>query len=293
LAQRVLIIKTGRSETFAESSSSSPSLGDVLRTTVLLNAFAGDQVFFLTSKAAAPLLKHHPLLACLLTEDESIEQLPADLDTIVNLERSPQWVDFTAKAPAKRKLGFSASEQSFELAPGSNWQQGLFALIGRPWQGEDYGFHHPAAKTPEAHEIGLNWRVGPKWPQKSMSLEKWQELDRRLSLEHSVSWQRGFDQIEEYIAWIASCRTLITTDSLGLHLALAMKKNVIGLFGPTDDAQVHFYGRGRAIRAGAANRHCVDAISLDNVMEALREVQSPQRLRTRARADVTCEVATS
>jgi heptosyltransferase II len=297
LAKKVLIIKTGRSETFAESTSSSPSLGDVLRSTVLLNAFAAHEIHFLTSKEALPLLEFNPLLASVFVEREPLDRLPENLDAIVNLEKSPEWVKFTAKSAAKAKFGFTETARSFDLALGRTWQEGLYSLIDRNWQGEDYVFHHPAALVPETQAIGLNWCVGPKWPEKSMSREKWQQLHTILSREHRVSWQRGFDRLDEYIAWIASCRTLITTDSLGLHLALAMKKNVIGLFGPTSADQVHFYGRGRALAVSGKDRRCIEAISLDNVLEALDAIQpanrriSPKKLEKRV--EQKCEVAPS
>ncbi|HLO64387.1 MAG TPA: glycosyltransferase family 9 protein, partial [Azonexus sp.] len=41
------------------------------------------------------------------------------------------------------------------------------------------------------------------------------------------------NDIEDYIDWINSCRLLVTNDSLGLHLALALGKPVVALFGPT------------------------------------------------------------
>ena len=47
-----------------------PSLGDVLRATVLLHAFAGDEVTWMTSRAAAPLLTGNRHIARTLLDDE-------------------------------------------------------------------------------------------------------------------------------------------------------------------------------------------------------------------------------
>jgi len=43
----------------------------------------------------------------------------------------------------------------------------------------------------------------------------------------------------------------VSSDSLGLHICLALKKNVIGLFGPTPAIEVYMYGCGIAVTARA------------------------------------------
>ena len=50
-----------------------------------------------------------------------------------------------------------------------------------------------------------------------------------------------------YMDWINSASVIVSNDSLGMHLGIAMGKNVLGLFGPTTDTEVHFYGKGKAI----------------------------------------------
>ncbi len=53
---KILIIKLGYSETIDIEISRSTSLGDVLRTSVILYPFAGDHVTWLVDEAAYPLL---------------------------------------------------------------------------------------------------------------------------------------------------------------------------------------------------------------------------------------------
>ena len=45
--------------------------------------------------------------------------------------------------------------------------------------------------------------------------------------------------MQEYMYWIGSCGKIVSTDSLGLHIALAMEKPLVGLFGPTPSSEVH------------------------------------------------------
>jgi len=47
--------------------------------------------------------------------------------------------------------------------------------------------------------------------------------------------------------WINSGKTIVTVDTLGMHLGIALKKEVFALFGPTSAYEVDFYGRGKAI----------------------------------------------
>ena len=53
--------------------------------------------------------------------------------------------------------------------------------------------------------------------------------------------------IHPYIDWLNKSKLIITNDSLGLHLAIALKKKILGLFGPTHPREIYFYGRGKAI----------------------------------------------
>ena len=100
-------------------------------------------------------------------------------------------------------------------------------------------------KSKIKYDIGLNHHIGLKWPTKQWGSDNWEDLETRLiSQDYKVSRQKGLKNIEHYIDWLNSCRLIITHDSLGLHLALAMKKKVIVLYGPTYWSEVYMYDRG-------------------------------------------------
>lgn len=61
---------------------------------------------------------------------------------------------------------------------------------------------------------------------------------------YTIDWQKGLDNLYQYINWINSCRLLVTNDSLGMHLAIALKKRLVALFGPSSHKEVYLYGRG-------------------------------------------------
>jgi heptosyltransferase-2 len=275
----VLLVKTGETETFADGVSIVPSLGDVLRATVLLHAFAGDEVTWVTSRSAAPLLHGNPRVARALVDDDISEAELAGFDVLVNLERGDRWIAWATRAAIPVKFGFTSSSAA-RLERGAGWQQGLYSLIDRPWRGEEYVMGEVTPSHRSA--VGLNWQVGGRWPTKAWPLERWQRLAAALGAHCAVSWQEGFDDLHHYMRWIAGCASLVTTDSLGMHLAIAMKKPVLALFGPTPQWEVDFYGRGRWLapppgdfacapcRSPTCSNpiHCMAALPVERVLSA-------------------------
>lgn len=92
--------------------------------------------------------------------------------------------------------------------------------------------------------------------------------------------------IYKYIDWLNSCKLIVSNDSLGLHLGLALKKKVVGLFGPTSEKEVYFYKRGEAIvpekdlkcrSCFEANclkydNSCIDLISPEQVYDSIKQL---------------------
>ena len=85
--------------------------------------------------------------------------------------------------------------------------------------------------------------------------------------------------------WIHSCKSIITNDSLGLHLAIAMQKKTVALFGPTSPHEVYLYKNGKKIIAPDICGHmpclkptcqftepCMKAISAQTVNEETRRL---------------------
>ena len=53
--------------------------------------------------------------------------------------------------------------------------------------------------------------------------------------------------IRQFQALLGRCSVVVTGDSLGMHLAIAEKRPVVVLFGPTCAQEIELYGRGEAI----------------------------------------------
>lgn len=80
---------------------------------------------------------------------------------------------------------------------------------------------------------------------------------------------------------VAACDVVLTGDSLGMHMAIALKKYVVAWFGPTCAHEIDLYGRGEKILSKAPcapcwkrvcdqPTMCYDLVPIHDVMEALK-----------------------
>jgi heptosyltransferase-2 len=137
-------------------------------------------------------------------------------------------------------------------------------MVGSKWQGEIPVIgYKPESKV--IYDIGFNFNVGDKWPIKAWPMEYWKELEALIGKKYSVSWQQGLKSIEEYIEWVNSCSLLVTNDSLGLHIAHALDKRIVALFGPTLSSEVYVK---RGVKLLPAREYdCLPCLSTECVRE--------------------------
>jgi heptosyltransferase-2 len=73
--------------------------------------------------------------------------------------------------------------------------------------------------------------------------------------------------IEDYIEWINSCKIIVSNDSLGIHLAMAMNKKIVGLFGPTPAKEMPPYKNAVWIQ-----KEKMEDITIQEVTKAIKEI---------------------
>ena len=278
---KILIIKLGYSETLDAEISRKSSLGDVLRTTVLLHAFKDDDVTWLVDEHAFPLLEGNPFIEQILIFDliSVLQLMSEEFDMIINFEKVPGICALAGKINAWKHAGFrfdsrkgvakayDGAEDILSMCLNINekrtgkvyWQQALMEMIGKKWSGEEYILGYKP-KSSEIFDVGFNQKVGKKWPNKAWPEGYWHELSDLLANKYTFSWQQGVEDIKDYIEWINSCRLIVTNDSLGLHIALALKKKVVALFGPTAHSEIYMYNRGVIVLPEKSDYDCLPCL---------------------------------
>jgi len=155
--------------------------------------------------------------------------------------------------------------------------------------------------------IGLNPGSGSRWPNKRWPLQSWQalaslvltrwpnaavvllggpnedQLIERLQsgLPRGRVFSTGCDNpVRDFAALVDQLDLVVTGDTLALHLALALRKQVVGLFGPTSATEIESYGRGNWLtpESGCACFYrksctqpvpCLESILPERVLEAV------------------------
>jgi heptosyltransferase-2 len=305
---KVLIIKIGWVEVLDNRFEDSISLGDVFRCTSLLHLYKNDFVTWVTDQTALPLLSDIKYIKRLLPYNlNTVLQLQKEyFDIVINLEKVAGVCALADSINAWKKFGFRlnpitgdveayhgaqsildiSKNQKTKKGLDKTFQDFLFELVGAKWNKEEYILGY-TPKTKEVYDIGLNHIIGAKWPTKQWGDNNWKKLEEILKRKWTVSWQKGLNNIEEYIDWINSCRLIITNDSLGLHLALALKKKVVAIFGPTFSNEIYMYERGTKILPPIKRdcipcmkpvckykKRCIEYITVDSVVKEVENLLS-------------------
>ncbi len=304
--RKILIIKLGYSETLDRMLGLTTSLGDVLRTTFILHYFKGCDVSWLVDEKAVPLLEGNEYIKRILFyNDRTLSELGhEEFDDVINFEKMPEICYFSDSLKAKRRFGFRVDGGDKGLIEISRniekkrsntryWQEILAEAIGEKWNEERYLLGYKP-RSQIRYDIGFNWATSSKWNNKMWPRDYWEELGRLFKSRYSISWQQGMEDIYNYIDWINSCRVIVTSDSLGFHLSLALDKKVVCMFGPTSHREMCFYGNGAYLLPESPydclpclkplcdkERQCMEYISPDRVKE---RVENELKEYTSARA---------
>ncbi len=251
--RNVLIIKTGFSEFLDLGISTTVSLGDVLICTAILHLYKKDHVTWVTSWSARKLLKDNPYIQELLIfGPEAIQKiLNSNYDILVNLEKDIGICTFLCGIHARRRYGFYFNNRIHDIATRKRSTRYLLAgqenhrdiqktgleilyeTVNKKWRGQGLVLNRCRKSRPK-YDIGFNYSVGSKWPTKAWPTDRWKHLEEILKDKYSISWQQGHKNINRYIDWIDSCRLIVTSDSLGQALGLALDKKIVTLYGPTN-----------------------------------------------------------
>lgn len=156
--------------------------------------------------------------------------------------------------------------------------------------------------------IGLNTSAGKRWQLKKLDIKKTVELANKLNKElkrkiilfggkqenernKEIVKKVNFNIIDagcdnsllDFAALINLCNIIVTSDSLALIIAIALKKKIVCFFGPTSSAEIELYGRGRKIvpkiecvccykKKCDKKPNCMDLIKIEDIFNAVKEL---------------------
>ena len=158
--------------------------------------------------------------------------------------------------------------------------------------------------------IGLNTGAGGRWKYKKLTEEKTAELALQLqqAFGAKVILFGGPEEMERnkkimhltgnkvidagchhsllaFAALLDLCSILISSDSLAMHIGIALKKQVIAFFGPTPSAEIELYGRGAKLIGHVpcivcylsdcdVRPTCMDTITPKEIIEQVKQLIS-------------------
>lgn len=155
--------------------------------------------------------------------------------------------------------------------------------------------------------IGLNTGAGIKFETKQWPAEKYlklieivseklganifllggkREAELNSSLEqnskHKIYNTGNDNSLLEFAGFISMMDIVVSSDTLGMHLAIAQEKKVVTLFGPTCPQEIDLYGRGTKLYAGVDcspcykqtcdDMKCMDEITPDLVSNEIQKL---------------------
>ncbi len=279
-----IIIKTSYSK--IPNGELKSNLGDLIRTSILLNLIKGD-FLWITDQKSKNLLKYFIDPERIFNFEEAIKSDRISVNNIYNIDNYVPNKELLEKLKGNwhgyiyngKKL-FPQNELIEAITPyglspiKKSWQELLTEGVGFRWEQQDYPV--PKIDTKETSDIGFNWHVQQDWTSKMWPEKNWKKLEKILEKEYSISWQQGLNNFDGYMQWLSSCKTIITCETLGLHLASALRKKVLAVVGPMENTEFP-YGRVTLIKP--KNKGCMPCNSPNCLYEkSCMEDITPERV---------------
>jgi heptosyltransferase-2 len=158
------------------------------------------------------------------------------------------------------------------------YQDFLFGMFGRRFDGQEYVFG-VAPHDVREFRIGIETRADLRWQLKRWG--RYPELCERLQADgFDLCLFEQRDDVRDFVADVNSCRYVVTGDTLTMHIAIALRKPTIAVFGPTSAPEIYDYGRLTKVvspieciccylRTCDKSPHCMDLITLDALHAAI------------------------
>ncbi|MAG79015.1 hypothetical protein CMI40_01420 [Candidatus Pacearchaeota archaeon] len=246
------------------------ALGDVVRTTVLLGELTGE-IHWLSKTNSKDLLNSSKIYNKYFIENNNdlSKLLDENFDLIISLDEEKEVLDIVKKIKTKKLIGIyldsngnidytKESSYWFDMSLSSKFgkkradelkkentqsvSQILIEMIGKKWKGQEYdlGIIPERLKNVRGN-IGLIKTCTGIWPNKAW--DEYDSLKEKLEEKYKVKFLEIKKSLKEHIDEINNCELIVCGDTLGMHLALALKKKLVILFNCTPPQEIYDYNR--------------------------------------------------
>jgi heptosyltransferase-2 len=293
---KIVIIKTG-------------ATGDVVRTTVLLHLYRNDDITWITARhnmvvlpfrqpnltrviaiddvQASGILNERFDLVISLDDDEKCAKVASELpagaifgaywgDTkVVYSPDSSEWFDMGLSS----RFG-KAKADEIKWENQSSYQEILFRMLGHTFNGEEYMIPENIVSAGNGKTIGLEARAGARWPTKMW--HRYNDLSNMLQQDgYKTVFFEDRDTLTEYMQDIGNTSLIVSGDTLGMHIGLALKIPVVAIFTCTSAVEIHGYDRMEKMVSPYLKEafykttyipEAVESISLESVYKAVKKL---------------------
>ncbi len=293
MSRKIVIIKIG-------------ATGDVVRTTVLLYLFANDEITWITAKHNIAILPFkQPNLKKVIAIDD-VEQsgiLQDTFDLVISLDDDFKCATLASKIKTKQLFGAyikddkivytDDSREWFDMGLSSrfgkvradelkwqntfSFQEILFRMLGAKFNGEQYLIPEDVHSNGKPNVIGIEDRAGARWPTKMWN--QFPQLAEHLKRDgYEVVFFKEREHLKDYLQDIGNTSLIISGDTLGMHIALALKIPIVTLFTCTSAVEIYGYNNMEKIVSAELQKafykteyipEAVNCISLNDVLKAI------------------------
>lgn len=293
MSKKIVIIKIG-------------ATGDVVRTTVLLHLFANDEITWITAKHNVAILPFKQANLKKVIAIDDVEQsgiFQEAFDLVISLDDDVKCATLASRIKSKQLFGAymngnkvvytTDSNEWFDMGLSSrlgkvradelkwlntfSFQEILFRMLGTEFKGETYLIPEDIISQGKPSVIGIEDRAGARWPTKMWN--KFPQLAEHLQKEgFEVVFFKEREHIKDYLQDIGNTSLIISGDTLGMHIALALKIPIVILFTCTSAVEIYGYDNMEKVVSAELQKafykteyipEAVDCISLNNVLKAI------------------------
>jgi len=257
-------------------------------------------------------LDKEPSSTSLATKINSPQKFGFGMNEYGNLIIFNRAAEYAYRLGIDDKLKFFSNKKTY--------QEMIYEIAEVEYKNDEYIYHlgEEAKKKAQAFfkrhkiskkriSIGLNTGAGTKFETKQWPKEHYLKLihylqtalranvfllggkrEREMNLylekeSRGKVYNTGNDNsLQEFAGFLSLMDVIVSSDTLGMHLAIALKKKTVVLFGPTCPQEIDLYGRGTKIFAGVScspcykqtcpDRQCMKKISAREVFEAIKKI---------------------